>query len=123
VAVVRGARVGVDVQRYLPEDLGTARAEGWLADAEHDAIARLPEQDRAAALGRCWAAKEALLKGRGVGLLVDPSTVDTVSRSTVGGWRLLPVPAPAGHAAAVAVRHRSRLPRPVVVHVADEQAA
>jgi 4'-phosphopantetheinyl transferase len=123
VAVVRGARVGVDVQQCLPEDLGAARAEGWLADDEYDLLARLPEQDRSVALARCWAAKEAVLKGRGVGLLIDPATVRTAGRWAVGGWRLLSVPAPAGHTAAVAVRSRSRLPRPVVVHVAGRGVA
>jgi 4'-phosphopantetheinyl transferase len=79
--------------------------------------------ERSAALAHCWAAKEAVLKGRGVGLLVDPATVRTAGRTTVGNWRLLPVAAPEGYAAAVAVRPRRRLPRPVVVHVAAEESA
>lgn len=122
LAVVRGARVGVDLQEHLPADLDAARAEGWLADDEYSHLATRPVTERSAALAHCWAAKEAVLKGRGVGLLADPATVRTAGRSTVGSWRLLPVAAPAGYAAAVAVRTRRRL-RPVVVHVAAEESA
>jgi 4'-phosphopantetheinyl transferase len=122
IAIVRGARIGVDVQRHLSADLDAARVEGWLADDEYAHLAVGPVTERSSALAHCWAAKEAVLKGRGVGLLADPATVRTAGRTTVGSWRLLPVAAPAGYAAAVAVRTRRRL-RPVVVHVAAEETA
>lgn len=64
VAVVQGARVGVDLE---PLDTDVARLAD-VALGPHDAPAPM-----SSALLRTWARKEAVLKAVGVGLAVDPS--------------------------------------------------
>ena len=78
VAVGSGQRIGIDVEllrdgpwRLLPEHALTRRE---LADLE----ARPPEH-RTETLLRYWVRKEALLKAAGVGLAVDPRTVEVSS--------------------------------------------
>ncbi len=110
VAVVRGGRLGIDVQRIVEEDVETAHAEGWLAECERDRIAALPRRMQAAAVARAWAQKEAVLKGRGVGLRADlAATVTSPGESGhVAEWTLAPVPVPAGYVACVAYRPLER---------------
>jgi 4'-phosphopantetheinyl transferase len=115
VAVVRGGRIGIDVQRILDEDVATAWAEGWLADTERDRIAALPRHEQAAALTRAWAQKEAVLKGRGVGLRADLAATVTLPGESgrLAEWFLGPVPVPPGYVACIAYRP---LNRPARVH-------
>ncbi|CCH85875.1 4'-phosphopantetheinyl transferase [Modestobacter italicus] len=115
VAVVRGARVGVDVERVGRSTLAEAAEEAWLAPAELAALTALPEADQAEALTRCWTQKEAVLKGLGVGLHRDPRTVLTPVASrghgSVGDWQLTPVAVPAGWVASRAVRPAAAAPQ------------
>jgi 4'-phosphopantetheinyl transferase len=110
VAVVRRGRVGIDVQRILEEDVATACAEGWLADTERDRIAALPRHDQARALTRAWAQKEAVLKGRGVGLRADLAATLTLPGESgrLAEWFLAPVPVPPGYVACIAYRPLNR---------------
>ncbi|MGY5882403.1 4'-phosphopantetheinyl transferase family protein [Modestobacter lacusdianchii] len=105
VAVARHCRMGVDVERLTTP---TADAEDWLTAAEQAALAQLPADRRAAALSRAWTGKEAVLKGVGTGLRVDPRTVDTAAAPSghgpVGDWHLHPLDVPAGWVATLAVR-------------------
>ena len=115
VAVVRGARVGVDVERVGRTTLAEAAEEAWLAPAELAALAALPEADQAEALTRCWTQKEAVLKGLGVGLRQDPRTVLTPvahrGHGSIGDWQLTPVDVPAGWVASRAVRPAAAVPQ------------
>jgi 4'-phosphopantetheinyl transferase len=124
-AVCRDHPVGVDVEavRELP-DLErlvrrhlTDRERRVVEEEGDDPAARLP------AFYRIWARKEALLKGIGVGFAWGPAGVcvhDSVPSlvhpegasegaaseraRALRGWRLHDLPAPAGFAAALAVR-------------------
>jgi 4'-phosphopantetheinyl transferase len=109
VALVRGGRIGVDVERMGDEDLREALAERWLSPTEHTRIAALPEVDQPRALTRAWVQKEAVLKGEGLGLRGDlAATVTPVAdRGRVGTWHLVPVVVPAGYVASLALRPRS----------------
>jgi 4'-phosphopantetheinyl transferase len=109
VVAAHAARVGVDVQRVGDEELATALADGWLAGTEHDRIAALPPDARSWALTRAWVQKEAVLKGRGVSLWGDPAgTVTPVAdRGRVAGWQLIPLAAPGGYVASLALRPES----------------
>lgn len=121
VAIVRGGRIGIDVQTVLPEDADVALREGWLSVGEHHRISRLPAAERPAALTWAWVQKEAVLKGQGVGLRADPAAVRSVPSTSgrIGRWNIWSVDVPPGHVAGVAVRMTtlaSRLtPRPPVV--------
>lgn len=83
VAVGRGARVGVDLERRRPVDaLGVARA--FLAPGEAAALAALPDGVREAAFFRLWTRHEARVK------------------AGVPRPRVRALPAPPGYAAALA---------------------
>ncbi|WP_409329175.1 4'-phosphopantetheinyl transferase family protein [Trujillonella humicola] len=105
VALARGRRVGVDVERlapWSPEVLD----EGWLHPDEQAALLRLPAPARAAATTRAWTRKEAALKARGTGLRGNlRATVTPVGAASgrVAGWDLHDVPVPAGWVASLAV--------------------
>jgi 4'-phosphopantetheinyl transferase len=105
VVAARGGRVGVDVERIGAENLPTAIDEGWLAEVEQAAIARLAAGERPRALVRAWVQKEAVLKGEGTGLRADPAaTVTPVSdRGRVGEWWLSPLDVPETHVASQAL--------------------
>jgi 4'-phosphopantetheinyl transferase len=98
--------VGVDVASVHGEDLATAQDEGWLAPAEARAIAGLPAARQPAALARCWAQKEAVLKAEGVGLARHPATAVTpvADHGAAGPWWLTAVPVPSGSVAALATQ-------------------
>ncbi|UYQ66730.1 4'-phosphopantetheinyl transferase family protein [Streptomyces peucetius] len=100
------APVGVDIEA-VPE-AGTAAEVGELLHrAERAELAALAPSARPAAVGRCWARKEAYLKGVGIGLGEDPSVtyVGTgAAPGSVPGWTITDVPAFPGYAAACAVR-------------------
>jgi 4'-phosphopantetheinyl transferase len=106
VAIARGGRVGVDVQRIADEDPDAAVAEGWLSDEERHRIVALPIAARPAALTWAWAQKEAVLKGQGIGLRTDMTTVRSVAGETgrIGRWRISAIQAPPGYVACAAVR-------------------
>lgn len=100
--------VGVDIE---PEPAPDAAAEvaRMLHPTEEAEIAALPASERPAAVGRCWARKEAYLKGVGIGLGEDPSVTRVGAGpepAAVPGWSLTDVPVFPGHMAACAVRTR-----------------
>ncbi|MFE5632647.1 4'-phosphopantetheinyl transferase family protein [Streptomyces sp. NPDC056543] len=98
--------VGVDVEAVPAPEVAAEVAE-LLHRAERAELAALPEPARAAATGRCWARKEAYLKGVGIGLGEDPSVTCVgagAAPAAVPGWSLNDVPVPPGYAAACATR-------------------
>jgi 4'-phosphopantetheinyl transferase len=113
VAVGRGCRLGVDVERVAPWTPAVLE-EGWLHPAEQAALVALPGRDRAVAATRAWTRKEAVLKARGTGLRGDPAaTVTGVGRAaaTVAGWAVRDVPVPDGWVASLAVAPDEETPR------------
>ena len=76
VAVVRGGRLGVDVEDE-PFDAfdHPSLVRRMCAASEHDRIASLPASSRRRALAQAWTAKEAALKALGVGLAIDPRRI------------------------------------------------
>ena len=99
--------VGLDVEavgRASADDLAAA-----LDPVEQAAVAALTEPARSRAALRCWARKEALLKGRGTGLGIDPDAVHVgvgppARAPRPDGWVLADVPGPPDLVAAVAYR-------------------
>ncbi|EST33056.1 4'-phosphopantetheinyl transferase family protein [Streptomyces roseochromogenus] len=97
--------VGVDIEAYPQAEVSDSVAED-LHPLERGEFALLPPETRSAAFTRCWARKEAYLKGTGEGL------AGGLGRTYVGmgpepaavpGWSLTDVGAAPGFAAAVAV--------------------
>jgi 4'-phosphopantetheinyl transferase len=99
------APVGADVER-----LPSAEAAGELASVLHSRetaeLAVLAPPERRAAFGRCWARKEAYLKGTGAGLAggTEVTYVGTgVRPAPVEGWTVSDVSVDEGYASAVAL--------------------
>lgn len=105
--------VGVDVEQ-LPKLSVVSEIAGQLHPAESRELAELPEEQRPVAFGRVWTRKEAYLKGEGIGLAdgLAAEHVGTGPRPHPGppGWKVTDVEAPAGYAAAVAVRAAGQPP-------------
>ncbi len=108
VAVSRDRPVGVDLERIKPGRAVDRIARRRFAPAEAAALARRGGGDRVAAFHRCWTGKEAYAKGLGAGLHLGFATfsvaglIDGLPRCRVGAWEVRRLPAPAGHAAALA---------------------
>ncbi|MEU8433569.1 4'-phosphopantetheinyl transferase superfamily protein [Streptomyces sp. NPDC029216] len=101
-----GVPVGVDVEG-LPSAAAVADVLTSLHPAETAEITALPEEARRAALARVWCRKEACLKATGAGLaegVAEPYVGSAPTPARVPGWTLGDLPAPAGYAAALAVR-------------------
>lgn len=105
VAVGRGHRVGVDLERVTPWSPGVLD-EGWLDPTEQRALVRLPGRARPLAVARAWTRKEAVLKARGTGLRDDPAAAVTrigCDGGPVAGWTVRDVDVPNGWVASLAV--------------------
>ncbi|MBO8196336.1 4'-phosphopantetheinyl transferase superfamily protein [Streptomyces oryzae] len=102
--------VGVDVEEF-PSVAAARETMSVLHPRERAELAALPDSAALpAAFTRCWTRKEAYLKGTGAGLGEDPSVtyVGTFGEpAQVPGWQLTDLPAPAGYAAASALRQRA----------------
>jgi 4'-phosphopantetheinyl transferase len=117
LAVVRGRRVGIDLERLRPTANVAALATRFLSREEAAAIVSLADASRRAAFFRAWTRKEAYLKGVGgtvpdglrrCGIDVGPDGVPRVRWTELeegesSGWALRDLDAPAGYVAAVAV--------------------
>ncbi|MGY1841893.1 4'-phosphopantetheinyl transferase family protein [Modestobacter sp. SYSU DS0875] len=113
VAVGRGVRVGIDLERvtpWAPELL----EDGWLSEREAVALLALPAGERATAAARAWAGKEAVLKAGGWGLTVAPALVEPGFAGTpvrVGGWTVTGLVTPPGTVGRLACSRRRPLRR------------
>lgn len=116
IAIARGREVGVDVERIRPlGELDTLIAR-YASPAERAVLAACPEDDRLRAFFDLWTLKEAYLKGCGDGLLRDLAGIEVALGSAPmrlaavhdrpedrARWRLEPLDAGEGYAAALAV--------------------
>jgi 4'-phosphopantetheinyl transferase len=107
MALARGRRVGVDVERVDNDIpcLNLARHNFLLREVA--VLEEIPEEERAKMFCRIWARKEALLKAMGIGLgglrqSLDLSDGEDVFFQGVQ-WRILDLDIAQGYAAALAV--------------------
>jgi 4'-phosphopantetheinyl transferase len=91
VAATRGVDVGVDVESAERDTHGWAVWRHVLTESELAAIPAEAAKRRVALLA-AWTAKEAILKGAGVGLSVDPREIE------VRGDRVVSLPRALGNA-------------------------
>lgn len=115
IAVASGQEIGVDLDQ-LHGDLDAAKlARRFFTKAEHLAIMKLPPEQQRPAFIRYWVAKEAVLKGQGVGLPSlegceiefassgDQAQVRTSADSSMQpGWWVCMIPCGSGWGGAVA---------------------
>ncbi|MFE3761175.1 4'-phosphopantetheinyl transferase family protein [Streptomyces sp. NPDC059104] len=97
--------VGVDIEAHPQAGISDSVTEN-LHPLERDEFALLPPETRPAAFTRCWARKEAYLKGTGEGLTGGLARIYVgmgTEPAAVPGWSLTDVWASPGFAAAVAV--------------------
>ncbi|MHC4090992.1 MAG: 4'-phosphopantetheinyl transferase family protein [Planctomycetota bacterium] len=117
IAVGRGCRTGVDIER-LRDDLDPdSVAERFFAPAEARLIRAARPGDRHRQCLRCWTRKEALVKAIGVGLTSPTRKLDALTpavRYQTPGWTILDLDTPSTHVGALAVhpgRYRLRVRR------------
>jgi 4'-phosphopantetheinyl transferase len=118
IAVSDGREVGIDLEKIKRGVKALAIARRYFARAELDAIEAAPTPLQAGTFFRYWVAKEALLKGEGIGLRfpIDEFAVhfDAGDRNAsirirepsrlAGDWTVRMLPVEAGWAAALAAR-------------------
>jgi 4'-phosphopantetheinyl transferase len=117
VAVARGRRVGVDVERLRRVMDPLAVAHMHFTNAEHAELCALPPGQRDAAFLRGWTRKEAYVKAVADGLaraldsfavsLASPTELartEIVDDTPLGRWSLQAFVPAAGHVAAVATQ-------------------
>lgn len=100
------APVGVDVEAVPGPEVVQELREIILHPAERAELDALPPAERAAAFGRCWARKEAYLKGTGAGLADEPNRTRVGAGPVphpVAGWTVTDLTVPVSHSAALAV--------------------
>ena len=120
IALTRGRRVGVDIERIRPmPDLHDIAAR-MFSPAERRALRGLPPIQQPAGFFNCWTRKEAYVKAVGTGLLHpltrftvslepgEPARLEDIDGDAVaaGRWRLEALESIPGCAAALAVETR-----------------
>jgi phosphopantetheinyl transferase len=86
VAVVRGGRLGVDIEDEPFDVFGRpSLVRRMCAAPERDRFASLSGPSRSRTLARVWTVKEAALKAMGVGLAVDPRRI-VVPQTLSSAW-------------------------------------
>ena len=109
VALVRGARVGLDVEALDRRVDLPALAARIFNPADLTRFNAVAEPDRARAFFRAWTGKEAVLKAKGLGLFggIEPIAApldDRPATLTDQGdtWHLRPLPLPGGYVGCIA---------------------
>lgn len=80
VAVARGCRVGVDIERLRPMDDGLEIAQTMFAEAEVAFLRSVPPSLRAQAFLELWTRKESVVKAVGRGLSLELDRFSVVER-------------------------------------------
>lgn len=80
VALARAGAVGVDIERFPPRQPMGQLADVIATPAERAAARRAGRGASERALLELWSGKEAVLKAWGLGLALEPTRVDTLSR-------------------------------------------
>jgi 4'-phosphopantetheinyl transferase len=123
IAVVRGRKVGVDIEKADPDLKLMEVAQRFFSPAELRKLAAQPVQARPRLFYSYWTLKEAWLKARGDGLSFPLSGFDVCDRTESGEvklvtrpdsreaskWSIVPIAAAEGFSAAVAVERQSCL--------------
>ncbi len=91
--------LGVDVEAVRPVEDGLVRLV--FTPAEQLWLGSLPPDARQAAFFRGWTRKEAVVKARG-GSLAELTATTVLPEPALPGWQVVDLPAPPGHAAALA---------------------
>jgi len=113
-----GIPIGIDIEMLRSNLDFVGIAERFFAPGEAADLASLPEADRKEAFFACWTRKEAFVKARGTGILLNLNQIEvslrprekpTVIRADgdnadLAAWSLRDLEAGAGFKAAVAVR-------------------
>jgi 4'-phosphopantetheinyl transferase len=76
IAIARGRRIGIDLERIRPIPEVEAIVRDFFTATERADWASLPEDERLGAFFDGWTRKEAVLKAIGVGLSVSPGGVE-----------------------------------------------
>lgn len=111
VAVTRGTEIGVDVERIRDDFAFESIAQRFFTAKEVAALHALPPDLRRVAFYKCWTSKEALMKGKGLGVS-GPLDEVRIRLTATGvrvtparrGWSLTELTPTAGYAAALAMR-------------------
>jgi 4'-phosphopantetheinyl transferase len=70
LGISSGKRVGVDIERIVPNRATEEVARRFFSPSEVDQIVSLPEDQQIPAFYRCWTRKEAYIKTRGEGMSI-----------------------------------------------------
>ena len=97
IAVSKGQKVGVDLERIRSEVEVEKLSERFFAPSEHATIMRLSQNERGARFFRYWVAKEALLKAQGIGLRALSQCEILLGADGVGSEVVVPVEFPDEH--------------------------
>lgn len=90
LAMARGREVGVDLEEIAPGTPDPVLIERVCTTVERAWLATLPVAEQTYGFLRLWTAKEAYLKALGVGLQVEPQTIDLVFAGDQIGLPLTP---------------------------------
>ena len=118
IAIARGHRLGIDVERIRPEIELERMARRYFSAGEFSELMALPPDQRDVGFFNCWTRKEAYIKAQGLGLSLRLDSFDvslTPSGSTIlratrpepqeaDHWTLLSINVAPGYAGALAVR-------------------
>jgi 4'-phosphopantetheinyl transferase len=117
IALARGRRVGIDVERVRSGISSNVISRQYFSKAEVADLESLPLEQRETAFFTCWTRKEAYIKARGLGLSLPLESFDVSLlppepaslRATrpeaqeAGRWKLLSLEVGPGYGAAAAV--------------------
>ncbi len=117
IAVARGGRVGIDIERMRENTEWERMAHRYFSECEVSELMSLPPEHRIVAFFNCWTRKEAYIKAHGLGLSLPLDSFDVsltpnepaVLRSTypnpheAARWTLHALDASDGYAGALAI--------------------
>ena len=101
IACTRSVRVGVDVEVVQPRSLLPKLARGVLDDATYETWLALPESEQLGAFVQEWTAREAYLKGVGLGVVRRMRDIP----ASPPGWTISALPVEDTARASLAVEH------------------